>query len=35
MRESHEVSVPIIHLAPRHKLTREFFGLLDALERAV
>jgi len=34
MRESHEVSVPIIHLAPRHKLSREFFGLLDALERA-
>jgi len=34
MRESHEVSVPIIHLAPRHKLSREFFGLLDTLERA-
>jgi chromosome partitioning protein len=34
MRESHEVSVPIIHLAPRHRLSREFFGLLDALERA-
>jgi chromosome partitioning protein len=34
MRESHEVSVPIIHLAPRHKLSREFFGLQDALERA-
>jgi chromosome partitioning protein len=35
MRESHEVSVPIIHLAPRHKLSREFFGLLDTLERVL
>lgn len=34
MRESHEVSVPIVHLAPRHKLSLEFFGLLEALERA-
>ncbi|VVO52742.1 ParA family protein [Pseudomonas fluorescens] len=34
MRESHEVSVPLIHLAPRHKLSLEFVGLLDALERA-
>jgi chromosome partitioning protein len=34
MRESHEVSVPVVHFAPRHKLSREFFGLLDALERA-
>lgn len=33
MRESHEVSVPLIHLAPRHKLSLEFIGLLDALER--
>ncbi|MGJ7515175.1 ParA family protein [Pseudomonas baetica] len=34
MRESHQASIPIVHLAPRHKLSREFFGLLDALERA-
>jgi chromosome partitioning protein len=34
MRESHEVSVPIVHLAPGHKLSLEFAGLLDALERA-
>ncbi|MNN58843.1 CobQ/CobB/MinD/ParA nucleotide binding domain protein [compost metagenome] len=34
MRESHEVSVPIVHLAPRHKLSLEFVDLLDALERA-
>ncbi len=34
MRESHEVCVPIVHLAPRHKLSLEFVGLLDALERA-
>lgn len=34
MRESHEVSVPLVHLAPRHRLSLEFVGLLDALERA-
>jgi chromosome partitioning protein len=34
MRESHEVSVPIVHLAPRHRLSLEYAGLLDALERA-
>ncbi|MBA1200249.1 ParA family protein [Pseudomonas capeferrum] len=34
MRESHEASVPLIHLAPRHKLSLEFVDLLDALERA-
>jgi len=28
------VSVPIVHLAPRHKLSLEYAGLLDALERA-
>lgn len=33
MRESHEVSIPIVHLAPRHKLSLGFFGLLDALEQ--
>ena len=34
MRESHQVSVPLVHLAPRHKLTLEFADLLDVLERA-
>ncbi|VVO77242.1 Sporulation initiation inhibitor protein Soj [Pseudomonas fluorescens] len=34
MRESHEASIPLIHLAPRHKLSRQFVDLLDALERA-
>ncbi|MFK8333037.1 ParA family protein [Pseudomonas sp. BJa5] len=34
MRESHELSVPLVHLAPRHKLSREFVDLLDSLERA-
>lgn len=33
MRESHEVSVPLVHFAPRHKLSLEFANLLDALER--
>jgi chromosome partitioning protein len=34
MRESHEVSVPLVHFAPRHKLSLEFANLLDTLERA-
>ena len=34
MRESHEAAVPLVHLAPRHRLTREFIELLDVLERA-
>ncbi|MNC25312.1 hypothetical protein D3C75_733980 [compost metagenome] len=34
MRESHEASVPMIHLAPRHKLSLEFVSLFSALERA-
>jgi chromosome partitioning protein len=34
MRESHEMSVPLVHFAPRHKLSLEFANLLDALERA-
>ncbi len=33
MRESHEASVPMIHLAPRHKLALEFVSLFSALER--
>lgn len=32
MRESHEQSRPLIHLAPRHKLTEEFVALYDELE---
>ncbi|NNM51930.1 MAG: ParA family protein [Pseudomonadales bacterium] len=31
MRESHERSLPLIHLAPRHKLTEEFGALYDEL----
>ncbi|WP_277964394.1 ParA family protein [Pseudomonas sp. RIT-To-2] len=34
MRESHEASVPLIHLEPRHKLTSQFVDLLTVLERA-
>ncbi|MCK8664047.1 ParA family protein [Pseudomonas azerbaijanoccidens] len=34
MRESHEASMPMIHLAPRHKLSLEFVSLFSALERA-
>jgi len=32
MRESHEQCMPLIHLAPRHKLTEEFIALYDELE---
>jgi chromosome partitioning protein len=31
MRESHEQCMPLIHLAPRHKLTAEFEALYDEL----
>jgi len=31
MRESHNVSKPLIHLAPSHKLTQEFVSLFDEL----
>lgn len=31
MRESHEQCVPLVHLAPRHKLTEEFIALYDEL----
>ncbi|WP_287815503.1 ParA family protein [Pseudomonas sp.] len=34
MRESHEASVPLIHLEPRHRLTSQFVDLLTVLERA-
>jgi chromosome partitioning protein len=34
MRESHEASMPLIYLEPRHKLTLQFVDLLTALERA-
>ena len=32
MRESHQQCVPLIHLAPRHKLTEEFVALYEELE---
>ncbi|WP_213881840.1 ParA family protein [Pseudomonas sp. dw_358] len=34
VRESHEVCTPLIHLAPRHKLSMQFVDLLTSLERA-
>ncbi|WP_210395577.1 ParA family protein [Motiliproteus sediminis] len=33
MKESHNESVPLIHYAPKHKLTQEFVALFEALER--
>ncbi len=33
MRESHQSSKPLIHLAPRHGLTKEFLALFDELTR--
>lgn len=33
IKESHEQARPMIHLDPRHKLTREYVGLHDALAR--
>ncbi len=32
VRESHQAARPLIELAPRHKLTREFVALFDELE---
>ncbi|MGD8429300.1 MAG: ParA family protein [Ectothiorhodospiraceae bacterium] len=32
VRESHQAARPLVHLAPSHKLTREFLALHDALE---
>lgn len=32
MRESHEQSTPLVHLAPRHKLTEQFLALYDELD---
>jgi chromosome partitioning protein len=31
MKESHNESLPLIHLAPKHKLTQEFVALYDRL----
>ena len=31
IKESHELSRPMIHLDPRHKLTQEFVALYEAL----
>jgi chromosome partitioning protein len=33
MRESHEQCLPLVHLAPRHKLTEEFVALFEELDR--
>jgi chromosome partitioning protein len=32
IRESHEASRPLLHLAPRHKLTRQYLALYAAIE---
>jgi len=32
MRESHEQATPLVHLAPRHKLTAQFVALYDELD---
>jgi chromosome partitioning protein len=32
VKESHEQSLPMIHLDPRHKLTLEFVALHDSLQ---
>lgn len=32
IRESHQTGGPLIHMAPRHKLTQEFNQLFDAIE---
>lgn len=32
MRESHHLALPLIHLAPAHKLTQEFVALFDSVE---
>jgi chromosome partitioning protein len=34
MRESHEQSVPLIYLAPKHKLTREFVSLFQEMNES-
>ena len=31
IRESHEKALPMVHLDPRHKLTKEFKALYEAL----
>ena len=34
MRESHEAATPLVHFAPKHKLSRAFVRLYDELEAA-
>ena len=33
IKESHDSSVPMIHMLPRHKLTEEFIALYNELKR--
>lgn len=33
MKASHQQNLPLVHLAPKHKLTLAFAGVLDALQR--
>jgi chromosome partitioning protein len=32
MKESHRAQKPLVHLAPKHKLTQQFQALFDSLE---
>ena len=34
MKESHEQATPLVHLAPRHKLTEQFLDLFEELDPA-
>lgn len=34
VKESHEAAKPLIHLAPKHKLSLEYVALYDAIEKA-
>ena len=34
MKESHEQATPLVHLAPRHKLTEQFLNLFEELDPA-
>ena len=34
MKESHEQATPLVHLAPRHKLTEQFLELFEELDHA-
>ncbi len=35
MRESHSAATPLVYMAPRHKLTRQYIELYECLEEAI